>query len=266
MSKTFKLAFSAIVCLSVFLLTGCKDTAALKAALEEANKACPVKIDNVGEATAIALGNEAVEYTINPLPALVENEKADKTLAGAYLALDLQSKNPDLVKMMVDNEMGLKVFLNRSEGQPIEVNVPADQIKLFSEQFAAMGGKSAPILIQLYNQQINSQAPLQVAEGLTIKKVDIDKGKESFTIMVEEPKLKFEELRDSIGKYIGDAAEKVKITRMDLSILLPVLSELNYDAEFIYETKSGKRTFMPITSDEIKEFLTPAEEKEGEEK
>ena len=84
--------------------------------------------------------------------------------------------------------------------------------------------------------------------------------------MVEEPKLKFEELRDSIGKYISDAAEKVKITRMDLSILLPVLSELNYDAEFIYETKSGKRTFMPITSDEIKEFLTPAEEKEGEEK
>ena len=54
----------------------------------------------------------------------------------------------------------------------------------------------------------------------------------------------------------------MKLSNINLSLLLPLLDELNYSTMFRYATKDGSETYMEITSDEIKAFLAP-EEKEA---
>ena len=44
MKKTFRLAIAMFVCLSALTLTGCKDTSALKTAVEEAAKFCKMLV------------------------------------------------------------------------------------------------------------------------------------------------------------------------------------------------------------------------------
>ena len=54
--------------------------------------------------------------------------------------------------------------------------------------------------------------------------------------------------------------------KMNLSLLLPILQELNYGAMWRFATKSGSETYLEITNDEIKTYLAPAEEEPAEDK
>ena len=272
MKKTFRLVLTMLVCVSALALTGCKDTVALKAAVEEAGKACPITLDNLGEATAIAMGDNEVAFTVKPLASLVENDKVDKSLIARYLALELQRKNPELVKLMVDGEFGVKCNLEGEEG---DILVAPEELRKFSGEFEASGGKVAPILIPLYNQQLSARLPLEIAEGLTLNKVKVVDGVQTFFINVDEEKTKFETVRDNIvniarriekaggNATLKDIEEKVKLSNINLTLLLPMLNELNYSAMFRYSTKSGSETYMELTSDEINTFLNPPVEEES---
>ena len=271
MKKSFRFVLTLLVCMSAFVLTGCKDTAALKAAVEEAAKACPITLDNLGEATSVAMGENEVAFVVKPLQALVENDKVDKSLIARYLALELQRKTPELVKLMVDGEFGVKCNIDGEEG---DILVAPEELKKFSGECLASGGKVAPILIPLYNQQLRARLPLDIDEGLTLTKVKVVDGVETFFINVNEEKTKFETVRDNIvniarriekagGKFTQkDIEEKVKLSKINLTLLLPMLNELNYSTMFRYSTKSGSETYMELTSDEINSYLNPPAEEE----
>jgi len=275
MKKFAQLVCFVMVGMATMVMTSCKDTGALKAAVDEASKACPLTLDNLGEATAIAMGENEVDFTIKPIAALLENDKIDKSLVARYLALELQRKNPELVKQMVDCEFGIKCNLDGEEG---DILVAADELKKFSSEFIAAGGKVAPILLPLYNQQISAKMPMDIAEGLSLHKVKVVDGIETFFVNVDEDKVKFDQLRDNIvnvarkiekageaGATKADIEEKVKLSGMNLSLLLPILQELNYGAMWRFATKSGSETYLEITNDEIKTFLAPAEEEPAKE-
>ena len=242
-----------------------------KAAVEEAAKACPITLDNLGEATSVTMGENEVAFVVKPLQALVENDKVDKSLIARYLALELQRKTPELVKLMVDGEFGVKCNIDGEEG---DILVAPEELKKFSGEFLASGGKVAPILIPLYNQQLSARLPLDIDEGLTLTKVKVVDGVETFFINVNEEKTKFETVRDNIvniarriekagGKFTQkDIEEKVKLSKINLTLLLPMLNELNYSTMFRYSTKSGSETYMELTSDEINSYLNPPAEEE----
>lgn len=268
MRKTIQ--FAMLLCLSLLTLTGCKDTAAVQAAVDEAAKACPIALDNLGEATGVTMGENEVAFVVKPLASLMENGKVDQSLIARYLALELQRKAPELVKAMVDAEFGIKCNIDGEEG---DILVAPAELKKFSGEFLASGGKVAPILLPLYNQQLSASLPVEITDGLSLKKVKVVDGVETFFIDVDESKAKFEDVRGKIvdimrkiekSKDISKdlVAEKVKLSNINLSLLLPLLDELNYSTMFRYATKDGSETYMEITSDEIKAFLAP-EEKEA---
>ena len=276
MKKFAQLVCFVLVGMTTLFMTSCKDTSALKAAIDEASKACPLTLDNLGEATAIALGENEVNFTVKPIAALLENDKIDKSLVARYLALELQRKNPELVKQMVDCEFGIKCNIDGEEG---DILVAADELRKFSNEFIAAGGKVAPSLLPLYNQQIGAKMPMDIAEGLSLHKVKVVDGVETFFVNIDEDKVKFTELRDNIvnvarkiekageaGASKADIEEKVKLSKMNLSLLLPILQELNYGAMWRFATKSGSETYLEITNDEIKTYLAPAEEEPAEDK
>ena len=64
------------------------------------------------------------------------------------------AENPELVKQMVDCEFGIKCNIDGEEG---DILVAADELRKFSNEFIAAGGKVAPILLPLYNQQIGAK-------------------------------------------------------------------------------------------------------------
>ena len=166
--------------------------------------------------------------------------------------------------------------LQKHEG---DILVAADELRKFSNEFIAAGGKVAPILLPLYNQQIGAKMPMDIAEGLSLHKVKVVDGVETFFVNIDEDKVKFTELRDNIvnvarkiekageaGASKADIEEKVKLSKMNLSLLLPILQELNYGAMWRFATKSGSETYLEITNDEIKTYLAPAEEEPAEDK
>lgn len=254
-----------LVCIAAVMLTGCKDTAALKAAVEEAGKACPITLDNLGEATAVSMGDKEVEFAVNPLPALIENDKVDHSLIARYLALELQRKNPDLVQQMVDAQFGIKCNLKNGE-ETEEILVAADELKKFHGEFIASGGKVAPILIPLYNQQLSARLPMEISEGLTLTKVKVVDGVETYFINVDDDKAKFEDVRSNIIKNMENTDEKVKLSKINLQLVLPLLNELNYSTMFRYSTKAGSETYMEITAEEIQKLLNPEEAKKEDAK
>ena len=199
MKKTLQTVCAALATLAVLALTGCKDTAALKSAVEEANKNLPQLLASVGQATGLTVDENALtcELTANGLSA------ADQAVIGKYAALELQRSLPDLMKMAVEN-------------------------------------------------------------GLTLKDVKLKEGKQTFFINVDDEKAKFDDVRGKIVKSLENASEKVSLAGINLSMVLPLLQELNYEAIFRYSAKGGKETFMEITAQEIKDFLAkgdaPAEE------
>ena len=266
MKKAFRFVFTMLVCLSVLSLTGCKDTSALKASIEEASKACPINIDNLGQATAVTMGENEVTFAVTPLPSFLENDKVDHSLIARYLILELQRKNPDLVKQMVEAELGVKVDLNSGGAEPEKILVAADELKKFSGEFLASGGQAAPILLPLYNQQLSAKLPLEISEGLKLTKVKAVDGTETFFFSVDDDKTKFADIRSEIIKNMEKAEEKVKLSKVNLSLVLPLLNELNYSAMFRYSTKAGNETYMELTSEEIKNLLNPAPAEEEEKK
>ncbi len=263
MKKTFRLAIAMFVCLSALTLTGCKDTSALKTAVEEAAKSCPITLTTLGEATGITMGEEMVEFAVNPLPGLVSGDKVDKNLIAKYLAFELQRSNPELFKLIVDNEFGLKCNLN-AEGQPIEVQAAADEVKRIHGEFLAAQGNYAPLLLQLYNQQIGGQLPMDIAEGLKLNRVRMVSGSETFFIGIDEKVIKFDDLRNKIVKSRENVDEKIKNAAINLSMLLPVLDEMKSGLVFRYATKSGTETYMEISPEEIHEYLNKASEETAE--
>ena len=263
MRKAFRFALAMFVCLSALTLTGCKDTSALKTAVEEAAKACPMKLTTLGEATGITMGENMVEFAVNPLPGLVSGDKVDKNLIAKYLAFELQRNKPELFKMIVDNEFGLKCNLN-AEGQAIEVQAPAEEVKKIHGEFLAAQGNYAPLLLQLYNQQIGGQLPMDIAEGLKLNRVRMVSGSETFFVGIDEKVIKFDDLRNKIVKSRENVDEKMKIAALNMSMLLPVLDEMKSGLVFRYSTKSGTETYMEISPEEVHQYLAASAEQKAE--
>ena len=129
-----------------------------------------------------------------------------------------------------------------------------------------------------YHEYIPREEDIYLFEGIQAVYPEVTRlfgpGYKSIFINVNEEKTKFETVRDNIvniarriekagGKFTQkDIEEKVKLSKINLTLLLPMLNELNYSTMFRYSTKSGSETYMELTSDEINSYLNPPAEEE----
>ena len=264
MRKTIQISCTAIAALAMLVLTGCSNSAALKTAVEEANNNLPTPLATIGQATSLSFDEKTIQCEVEPAVPLAGLQAADLTILGKYVAVELLRNLPDIMNMAVEDGISLNCTLKGEGAEPVAVEVSADELKALQMNFSASGGQVAPILLPLYNQEITKNAPVQICEGLTIKSVKLKDGKESFFIDVDDDKVKFDDFRNNIAKNQENVDEKVKLANMNLSVLFPLLQELNYETIFRYSAKGGKETYMEISAEEIKDILTKGEAADAE--
>ena len=142
------------------------------------------------------------------------------------------------------------------------IALEGDGVKALSAQMTPERQMSE-VLLSLYNADI-AQGGVDLGNGFRVASVAANKGIEDFTVNVDESKVDFKALQDSIGTLLSkkDVGGLLCMVNDFAGIVVPAISEMNYDLQVRYETPAGKRTFFKIDNADIKSFLNPVKEEE----
>ena len=254
MKKTFCYVCSVIICMSMLVMTSCKNTGAVKEAAEKAIQAGAIKLGPVGEATAMTVDDEALVCEITADTLFMNDANIDKSLVARYMAIELLRTNPDLFNLVLDNELGLKGNLKLKSGENVDVQVGAEDLRAFNTQVAGASGNFATILLPIYNQYLNGQGAKEIGEGLTLKKVQVKGTQEQFMVDVDE-KVNFDDLKRNLYAVKDDAEKKIDLVKEYVGMALPLIAQMNYSMVFRYANKAGNETFLETTPEEINAYL-----------
>ena len=94
MKKTFCYVCSVIICMSMLVMTSCKNTGAVKEAAEKAVQAGAIKLGPVGEATAMTVDDEALVCEITADTLFMNDANIDKSLVARYTSLLVIGRTP----------------------------------------------------------------------------------------------------------------------------------------------------------------------------
>jgi hypothetical protein len=164
--------------LLIMLTTGCQEIK-LKAAIEVANKQCPMEMGEAGKITSIVFDGENVVYTfylneeIANIKALQKNPESMKT------SLKTMFQNPSkevktLLDLVVKCKAGLQmIFIGKDSGEQVVCELTTDEIK---EALNADVNASESELAKLESQvhMANLQFPMKASEEVIIEKVELN--------------------------------------------------------------------------------------------
>lgn len=164
--------------LLIMLTTGCQEIK-LKAAIEVANKQCPMEMGEAGKITSIVFYGENVVYTfylneeIANIKALQKNPESMKT------SLKTMFQNPSkevktLLDLVVKCKAGLQmIFIGKDSGEQVVCELTTDEIK---EALNADVNASESELAKLESQvhMANLQFPMKASEEVIIEKVELN--------------------------------------------------------------------------------------------
>lgn len=262
MRKTFRMFYGVVVCMSLLIMTSCNKTGAVKEAAEKAASSCPLKMSVLGDITGISFADDAVVLDIAVDSAFKSNEKVNDFIS-KYLALELTKSTPELAAAMSEAGIGLKANIKPAGSDAVTaVALEGDGVKALSAQMTPERQMSE-VLLSLYNADI-AQGGVDLGNGFRVASVAANKGIEDFTVNVDESKVDFKALQDSIGTLLSkkDVGGLLCMVNDFAGIVVPAISEMNYDLQVRYETPAGKRTFFKIDNADIKSFLNPVKEEE----
>ena len=246
MKKTFCYVCSVIICMSMLVMTSCKNTGAVKEAAEKAVQAGTIKLGPVGEATAMTVDDEALVCEITADTLFMNDANVDKSLVARYMAIELLRTNPDLFNLVGN--------LKLKSGENVDVQVGAEDLRAFNTQVAGASGNFATILLPIYNQYLNGQGAKEIGEGLTLKKVQVKGTQEQFMVDVDE-KVNFDDLKRNLYAVKDDAEKKIDLVKEYVGMALPLIAQMNYSMVFRYANKAGNETFLETTPEEINAYL-----------
>ncbi len=164
--------------LLMMLTTSCQEIK-LKAAIEVANKQCPMEMGEAGKITSIVFDGENVVYTfylneeIANIKALQKNPESMKT------SLKTMFQNPSkevktLLDLVVKCKAGLQmIFIGKDSGEQVVCELTTDEIK---EALNADVNASESELAKLESQvhMANLQFPMKASEEVIIEKVELN--------------------------------------------------------------------------------------------
>ena len=262
MMKTFRMFYVVVVGIFSLIMTSCNNTGAVKEAVEKVASSCPLKMSVLGDITGINFTDGAVVIDIVADSTFKSNEKMNDFIS-KYLVLELSKDAPELVTSMSDAGIDLKANIKPAGGDAVtSVSLAGEGVKALSAQMTP-DRQMSEVLLSLYNTTM-AQGGIDLGNGFRLAGVAADKGIEDFTVNVDEAKVDFKALQDSIGTLYSkkDIGGFLGMVNDFAGLVVPAISDMNYDLQVRYESPAGKRTFFKIDNADIKNYLNPVKEEE----
>lgn len=248
--------------LLMILLAGCQEVK-LKAAIEIANKQCPVDMGEVGKITSIVYDGNNVIYTFNVneenvnIKALRDNPESMKE------SIMVMSQHPTqevktMLELVVKCNAGLQmIFVGNDSGNKATCELTTDEIK---KALNAEVGTTENSLARLEAQvkMANLQFPMQAGEEILIEKLELDDKSITYICRVDEDLCDIEQLESSYDAVKeGIVEELTSQTDAPTQLFIKTCVDCNKSIVYRYIGDESEAQFdVEITVDELKGMLT----------
>ena len=244
----------------VVISAGCQNEKVnkLKAALERANRQCPVNMGETGELSSIEFDDDAMEvqfhYTINEVVAAIDELKdANDDFAVDQLRLLFsKGENQNMLDQMIDAEVGLSViFKGATSGETVKVTLSLDDLKEIKENPMSADEINRQLLKNMIAQE-NKIYPMNIERGMDIIRSYDDGDYLVYDIEIEEETPNFIIYKNSVET--GEAKNNISFGFSDpmvkqvLKVIVPLKKGLKYH---YYGNKTGDSFDVTFTPDEL---------------
>lgn len=247
--------------LLMMLFVGCQDVK-LKAAIEIANKQCPMDMGEVGKITSVVYDGSNVVYTFNVdeenvnIKALRDNPESMKE------SMMVMYQNPTkevktLLDLVVKCNAGLQmIFIGKDSGNKATCELTTDEIK---KALNAEVGTSESNMSKLEAQvkMANLQFPMQASEEMLIEKLELDDKSIAYICRVDEDLCGIDQLKNNYDAVKEGIVESLK-SQTDLATQQFIKICINCERSIVYRyigKQSGTQFDVEVTVDELKDML-----------
>lgn len=247
--------------LLMMLFVSCQDVK-LKAAIQIANKQCPMDMGEVGMITSIVYDGSNVVYTFNVneenvnIKALRENpESMKESIMVMYQHPTQEVKT--MLELVVKCNAGLQmIFVGKDSGNKATCELTTDEIK---KALNAEVGTSENNLARLEAQvkMANLQFPMQAGDEIVIEKLEIDDKSITYICRVDEDLCGIDQLESSYDA-VKEGIVKSLASQTDAPTQLFIQTCVDCGRSIVYRyigDESESQFDVEVTVDELKGML-----------
>ena len=265
MEKLIRSSNAAMLFISLSLLivltTGCQEVK-LKAAIEVANKQCPMDMGEAGKITSIVYDGENVVYTsqLNEetanIKALQKNPESMKT------SMKIMFQNPTkevktLLDLVVKCKAGLQmIYIGKDSGEQVVCELTTDEIKnILNADVNASESDLAKLESQI--QMANLQFPMKASEEVVIEKIELSDESVIYICRVDEDLCEMSQIKAN-AKEVKEGIVGTLANQTDLPTQLFIKCCVNCNRNIVYRyigKQSEDQHDVVITVSELKDLL-----------
>lgn len=253
-----------LLCSLLFLIlsvTGCQDVK-LKAAIEIANKQCPMDIGEVGMITKIIYDGSNVVYTFNVNEESVNVKGLRESPEDMKESMMMMYQNPtkevkELLKLVVKCKAGLQMnFIGKESGEKASIELTSDEIeKAINADMSASESDKSKLEAQV--KIANLQFPMQVSEEVLIEKMELNDKSAIYICRVDEDLCDINQLKSN-SKAVKEGITESLADQTDKSTQLFIKLCVNDNKSIVYRyigNQPENALDIEITVDELKGML-----------
>lgn len=265
MEKLIRSSNAAMLFISLSLLivltTGCQEVK-LKAAIEVANKQCPMDMGEAGKITSIVYDGENVVYTFQlneetaNIKALQKNPESMKT------SMKIMFQNPTkevktLLDLVVKCKAGLQmIYIGKDSGEQVVCELTTDEIKnILNADVNASESDLAKLESQI--QMANLQFPMKASEEVVIEKIELSDESVIYICRVDEDLCEMSQIKAN-AKEVKEGIVGTLANQTDLPTQLFTKCCVNCNRNIVYRyigKQSEDQHDVVITVSELKDLL-----------
>lgn len=247
--------------LLVIIATSCQDIK-LKAAIELANKECPIDVGQAGKITSIIYDGNNVIYTfrlneeITNIKTLKENPKGMKE------SIKIMFQNPTkevktLLELVVKCNAGLQMtYVGEDSGDKVTYELTTDELKeILDTDVDASQSDMAKLESQV--KMANLQFPMKASEEIVIEKMQLSEESIIYLCSVNEEMCSFDQVEENAEAVKQDIITTLS-SQSDPATQLFLKTCVSCDRSVVYRyigSQSGTQYDVEISVPELKEML-----------
>ena len=257
MEKLIRSSNAAMLFISLSLLivltTGCQEVK-LKAAIEVANKQCPMDMGEAGKITSIVYDGENVVYTFQ-----LNEEKNPESMK---TSMKIMFQNPTkevktLLDLVVKCKAGLQmIYIGKDSGEQVVCELTTDEIKnILNADVNASESDLAKLESQI--QMANLQFPMQASEEVVVEKIESIGESVVYICSVDEELCPISQIEENAAE-VKEGIVGTLANQTDLPTQLFIKCCVNCNRNIVYRyigKQSEDQHDVVITVSELKDLL-----------
>lgn len=247
--------------LLVITVTSCQDIK-LKAAIELANKQCPIDMGPAGKITSVAYDGDNVVYTFRLNEDITNIQTMKDNPKGMKESIKIMFQNPTkeakiLLELVVKCNAGLQmIYIGEESGDKVTYELATDELK---EILDTNINASQSDLTKLKSQveMANLQFPMKASEEVMIEKIQLTDESVIYLCSVNEEMCSFDQVEEN-----GEAVKQDIITTLtnqtDPVTQLFLKTCISCNRSIVYKyigSQSGTQYNVEISVPELKRIL-----------